>query len=160
MCCVFLYYFILMLAGALTTKGRTTWESGGEMSKVSFNRHNSVQSYWIHILCRNALCLLGFRGLCWFSSVAKGPELSAASWLLLLYCQQREPPLRSHLSSSCCSRGFASPSGVLTLSVLTMHVGRWRLSMRISCCRSSLSSSICALRSEFNISSRSDSFCR
>lgn len=62
-----------------------------------------------------------------------------------------------HLASSCSSSGFPSLSGVLTLSVLTMHVGRWRLSMRMSCCRSSFSSSICAFRSEFSISSLSDS---
>lgn len=62
-----------------------------------------------------------------------------------------------HLASSCSSSGFPSLSGVLTLSVLTMHVGRWRLSMRMSCCRSSFSSSICAFRSELSISSLSDS---
>lgn len=54
----------------------------------------------------------------------------------------------------------ASLSAVWTLSVLTMHVGRWRFSMRISCCRSSFSSSIWAFRSEFNDSSRSDSCVR
>lgn len=86
----------------------------------------------------------------------RGPKLSAASWLLLSNVNSRKT-LHLHLASSCSSRGFASLSGVLTLSVLTIHVGRWRLSMRMSCCRSSFSSSICAFRSEFNISSLSDS---
>lgn len=66
---------------------------------------------------------------------------------------------RFHLVSaeSCSSRGFASLSGVLTLSVLTMQVGRWRLSITISCCLSRRSSSIWAFSSEFTISRRSDS---
>lgn len=65
-----------------------------------------------------------------------------------------------HLASvaSCSSRGLASLSGVLTLSVLTMQVGRWRLSITISCCLSRRSSSIWAFSSEFTISRRSDSW--
>ncbi|KAG7509596.1 hypothetical protein JOB18_049455 [Solea senegalensis] len=65
-----------------------------------------------------------------------------------------------HLVSadSCSSRGLASLSGVLTLSVLTIQVGRCRLSITISCCLSIRSSSIWAFRSEFTISRRSDSW--
>ena len=63
-----------------------------------------------------------------------------------------------HLAPSCSSSGFPSPSGVFTLSVLTMHVGRCRFCMRISCCRSCFSSSIWDLRSEFIIANRSDSW--
>lgn len=87
----------------------------------------------------------------------RGPKLSAASWMLLPNVNSRET-LYLHLASSCSSKAFTSLSGVFTLSVLTIHVGRWRLSMRMSCCRSSLSSSIWAFRSEFNISSLSDSY--
>lgn len=60
-------------------------------------------------------------------------------------------------ADSCSSKGLTSLSGVLTLSVLTMQVGRWRLSITISCCLSTRSSSIWALSSEFTISKRSDS---
>lgn len=55
--------------------------------------------------------------------------------------------------SSTCS----SLSGLFTLSVRTMQVGRWRLSITISCCLSDFSSSIWDFSSEFNISNRSDS---
>ena len=68
-----------------------------------------------------------------------------------------EANIKHYLASSCSSKGFTSLSGVLTLSVLTIHVGRCRLSRTISCCRSCFNSSIWAFRSEFIISSRSDS---
>lgn len=55
--------------------------------------------------------------------------------------------------SSTCS----SLSGLFTLSVRTMQVGRWRLSITISCCLSDFSSSIWDFSSEFNTSNRSDS---
>lgn len=61
-------------------------------------------------------------------------------------------------ADSCSSKGLTSLSGVLTLSVLTMQVGRWRFSITISCCLSTRSSSIWAFSSEFTISKRSDSW--
>lgn len=93
-------------------------------------------------------------------SVSRSPGLSAACLSVFFFCfsSSLNSENTHHLSSSCSSKGSTSLSGVLTLSVRTMHVGRWRLSMRMSCCRSSFSSSIWAFRSEFNISSLSDSW--
>lgn len=69
------------------------------------------------------------------------------------------PPLPSHghFFSSCSSSGLPSDSGVLTLSVRTIQVGRWRFSIRMSCCRSCFSSSIWVFSSAFMSSNRSDS---
>lgn len=73
-------------------------------------------------------------------------------------------PLWFHLeavsfsAARCSSRGLASLSGVLTLSVRTMQVGRWRLSITINCCLSILNSSIWDFRSVFTTSKRSDSY--
>ena len=58
-----------------------------------------------------------------------------SSFVLLL-------PAHGHFFSSCSSRGLFSDSGVLTLSVRTIQVGRCRFNIKMSCCRSCFSSSI------------------
>ena len=83
------------------------------------------------------------------SSPLPSPPPSSSSVLLL--------PAHGHFFSSCSSRGLPSDSGVLTLSVRTMQVGRCRFSIKMSCCRSCLSSSIWVFSSAFMSSSRSDS---
>ena len=73
-----------------------------------------------------------------------------SSFVLLL-------PAHGHFFSSCSSRGLPSDSGVLTLSVRTIQVGRCRFNIKMSCCRSCFSSSIWVFSSAFMSSSRSDS---
>ena len=86
-------------------------------------------------------------------------NLKMAASEVLVWCWGDGVP-GSYFSSedSCSSRGLASFSGVFTLSVLTMQVGRWRFSITMSCWRSWRSSSIWAFSSEFTISRRSDSW--
>lgn len=124
----------------------------------------NVQSYW-YIFHKRRSVIEG--GRIWQLAAAGSlppptPRskccLLSASFKCKLYPKKTIKCL--HLSSSCSSRGLTSLSGVLMLSVRTIHVGRCRLSMRMSCCRSSFSSSIWAFRSEFNISSLSDSWGR
>lgn len=70
------------------------------------------------------------------------------------------PSCLGSVQSDCCLKWLdtcSSLSGVFTLSVRTMHVGRWWLSITTSCCFSNFRSSIWDFRSEFSISSRSDS---
>ncbi len=70
-------------------------------------------------------------------------------------------PAAVFVQSDCSSRWTStcsSLSGLFTLSVRTMQVGRWRLSITTSCCRSDFSSSIWDFSSEFSVSNRSDSW--
>lgn len=80
------------------------------------------------------------------SSSSSVPIVSVLLSALCLWCG---------VQSDCSDRW--SLSGLFTLSVRTMQVGRWRLSITISCCRSDFSSSIWDFSSEFSVSNRSDS---
>lgn len=103
---------------------------------------------------RRDVCLISIQICSLFFFFLHGEIDTDNGWFLLKEIPEHRVcgAVQSDSSARC-----SSLSGLFTLSVRTMHVGRWRLSITMSCCLSDFSSSIWDFSPEFNTSNRSDS---